>query len=375
MPNLSPVHSRLAPSQVKPLAMDTKDVERYQDLERIGIGFEAAYLRAASNFAAMDGAMDAWPSNPAQITTPSIVTPIQFLQNWLPGFVKVITTARKIDELLGIDTIGNWRDEWIIQGIIEPMGNVAVYKDSSNVPLSDWNPNWNQRTIVRFESGVSVGRLEQARAAGAMINSDAEKRAASVLQLEIWRNLVGFYGFNNGANQTYGLLNDPGLPNYTTVATGVVGFTWALKTFLEITQDIITAMNQLQIQSQDNIDPQAVDTTLAIPHTVAQYLSKLNQLGTLDVRMWLKNTYPKCRTVTAPQFALANGGANVFYLYADKVADGGTDDSRSIIQVVPVKFMALGVEQRVKSYIEDFTNATAGCLVKRPYAVTRWSGI
>jgi hypothetical protein len=355
--------------------MSAKDVADYADLALLGIGFEPGYLRAACAVASMDGAMDAWPALPSVVTTGTIVTPIQFLQNWLPGFVKALTTARKIDELVGIDTIGNWRDEWIVQGLIEPQGNVAVYSDGSNVPLADWNVNWNQRTVVRFESGVQVGRLEQARASAAMVNSDAEKRAASVLQLEIWRNLIGFFGFNSGANQTYGILNDPGLPAYVTVATGVAGLTWAVKTYLEIQLDLITAFNQLQIQSQDNIDPQAVDTTLAIPFSTAQYLSKQNALGNQSVMQWLKATYPKCRVVTNPQFTAANGGSSVFYLWADEVEDGGTDDKRTFIQVVPVKFMALGVEQRAKSYVEDFTNATAGIMLKRPYAVVRYSGI
>jgi hypothetical protein len=377
---LSVSHSRLAPHQVKPYAMSVKDIPdmaAVRALEKIGIGFEPGYLRAAA--AAMDAAWSpqAFPNVPGAVgvTTPSVVAPIQFLQNWLPGFIRVLTAARKIDELLGINTVGNWRDEWIVQGIVEPMGAIDVYKDSSNVPLSDWNVNWTQRTVVRFESGVQVGRLEQARASAAMVNSDAEKRAAAALRLEIWRNLVGFYGFNSGSNNTFGILNDPLLPNYVTVASGAAGFTWALKTFLEITQDIITAMNQLQTQSQDNIDPEKVDTTLAIPMQVAQQLSKLNELGTLSVRMWLKATYPKCRLVTAPQFGAANGGANVFYLWADSVEDGGTDDQRTMIQVVPTKFMALGVEQRAKAYIEDFTNATAGVLVKRPYAIVRFTGI
>lgn len=373
-PPISVSHSRLAPHQVKPLSMPVDKVSEFRDLERIGIGFEPRYLRGACD--RMSSAMDAtWAANPAAVTTPSIVAPIQFLQNWLPGFVKVLTAARKIDELIGVETIGNWRDEWVVQGIIEPMGSIAVYKDGTNVPLADWNPNWNQRTIVRFESGILVGRLEQERASAAMMNADAEKRAASVLNLEIFRNLVGFYGFNNGSNNTYGYLNDPGLPNYVTVATGAAGFTWALKTFNEITQDIITGMNQLQTQSQDVIDPETTPTTLGIPMSVAQQLSKVNELGNLSVRMWIKANYPKCRIVTAPQLTGANGGANVFYIHADAVEDGGTDDKRVFAHIVPAKFMALGVEQRAKSYVEDFTNATAGVMLKRPYSVVRYTGI
>jgi hypothetical protein len=380
-------HSRLAPHQVKPLALTAKDLPdlaAVRQLERIGIGFDPSYLVSVAKHMAMDGAaMDAWTpqafgSNvaaPVGISTASIVAPIQFLQNWLPGFIKVLTAARKIDELVGIETIGNWRDEWVVQGIVEPMGYVDVYRDATNIPLSDWNVNWLNRTIVRFEAGVLVGRLEAARAAAANVNSDAEKRAAAVLNLEIYRNLVGFYGFNSGSNNTYGLLNDTSLLAYTTVAAGAAGYTWAVKTFLEITQDIITAMNQLQAQSQDVIDPFSVPTTLGIPMQVAQQLSKLNELGTLSVKGWINQTYPKCRIVSAPQFGAANGGANVFYLFADSVEDGGTDDKRTFAQIVPTKFMALGVEQRAKSYLEDFTNATAGVFLKRPYAVTRWSGI
>lgn len=385
-------HSRLAPNQVRPLVLSRKDIEdmaRVRELARIGIGFSSQYLKRATQVA-MDAiasidssAMDAWTPQPfgsnvaapAAISTSSIVAPIQFLQTWLPGFIKVITAARKIDELCGIETIGNWRDEWVVAGMVEPMGAIDVYKDSTNIPLSDWNVNWVNRTVVRFESGIQVGRLEQARSAAALINSDAEKRSASMLRLEIWRNLVGFYGFNSGNNNTYGLLNDPLLLAYTTVAAGAAGYTWAVKTFLEITQDIITAMNQLQTQSQDVIDPETADTTLAIPMAVAQQLSKLNELGSLSVRMWLRQTYPKCRIVSSPQFDSANGGSNVFYLWANSVEDGGTDDKRTFAQIVPTKFMALGVEQRAKSYIEDFTNATAGIFLKRPYAVTRWSGI
>jgi len=33
------------------------------------------------------------------------------------------------------------------------------------------------------------------------------------------------------------------------------------------------------------------------------------------------------------------------------------------------------VQQLAKAYEEDYSNATAGVMCKRPYAVTRWSGI
>ena len=116
------------------------------------------------------------------------------------------------------------------------------------------------------------------------------------------------------------------------------------------------------------------NATLALPTGVSQYLSVVSQYGN-SVRQWLKETYPKCRVTSAPQLNAANGSANVFYLYAEDVDDSASDDSRTWVQAVPAKFQTLGVQIEAKGYVEDFTNATAGVMLKRPYAVVRYSGI
>ncbi len=56
------------------------------------------------------------------VTQASIPVQLQFLQQFLPGFVKVMTAARKIDEIIGINTAGSWEDEEVVQGIIENTG-------------------------------------------------------------------------------------------------------------------------------------------------------------------------------------------------------------------------------------------------------------
>ncbi|WP_406834083.1 hypothetical protein WKR00_14860 [Morganella morganii] len=43
--------------------------------------------------------------------------------------------------------------------------------------------------------------------------------------------------------------------------------------------------------------------------------------------------------------------------------------------MVPVKYQLLGSENKAKGYLEDATNATAGIIVTRPWAVTRLTGI
>lgn len=371
-PQVSKIHSSIAAANVRPFDMKEVSEQAVRALARIGIAMDAATVQSQ-----LQGlyAMDANFGTPA--TPASLPTPVQFLQTWLPGFVKVMTAARKIDELVGIQTVGAWEDEEIVQGVLEQSGNVKVYGDLANVPLATWNTNFERRSVVRSELGLSVGILEEARTARMKVSSANEKRQGVGLSLEITRNLIGFNGFNNGANRTFGFLNDPSLSAYVSVPAGAGGTTWTLKTFDEITKDIRLAVSALRNQSQDTIDPMSDKLILALPTSVVDNLSAISALG-YSVRQWLKETYPNIRVVSAPQLNQANGGANVFYLYPEKIdsaMDGSTDGGDVFAQLVPAKFQSLGVEKRVKTYVESYSNATAGVMLKRPYAVVRYTGI
>lgn len=358
--------SHIAARNVRPFAM--QDVGAYAGLNAIGIGIDENDLNKMIAAIGMD-------SLEGTVTGGTIGTPIQFLQNWLPGFVKILTAARKIDDFIGITTSGSWEDEEIVQGVMEQTGTSLPYGDNSNIPLSSWNTNFERRTIVRFEEGMRVGVLEEKRAARINVNSAKEKREASALSLEIQRNRVGFYGYNNGANRTYGLLNDPALPAYVTVANGGAGAPeWNSKSFLEITADIRTAISDLRVQSQDLIDPETTNITLGIATAAVDRLSVTSEFG-VSVRDWLSKTYPKVRVISAPELNGANGGANVFYLYAENFGEDSSDDGAVFLQVVPAKFQTLGVQKDAKAYVEDYSNATAGVMVKRPWAVYRGTGI
>lgn len=370
---LSPIHSVLEARNVRPLAMDAKQIaamtmDDVAALAKIGINLPAR--RVAGMIQNMDIEGMAMDDTQGLVTTASIATPVQFLQAWLPGLVRVLTAARKADDLMGIMTAGAWEDEEIVQTVLEPTGKAVLYGDYTNVPLASWNPAYERRTVLRWEQGFQVGLLEDARAARARINSAAEKRNASALSLEIIRNSVGFLGFNGGNNRTYGFLNDPSLPAYVNVAGG----TWATKAYLAITADIRAAVAALQLQAQGVIDVKKTPLVLAVALAVDQYLTVTSDFGN-SVQDWITATYPNMRVEAVPELTAANGGANVFYLYAEKVEDGGTDGGQTWAQVVPAKFQALGTEKRVKGYIEDFSNALAGVMLKRPFAVVRRSGV
>ncbi len=362
-------------------SMDKSEVQNYGQLRKVGLALDEAALNAIARAYApkgysMDSAAMDDPQTP--IFTASIGVPVQFLQAWLPGLVRAVFKVRVIDELCGITTIGEWHDEEVVQGAIESMGDAEPYGDLANVPYANWNVNWERRTVVRFEKGFAVGRLEEARAAAIRISSQSEKRIGVATALDIQRNMVGFNGYNSGADRTYGFLNDPYLPAYVTVANGATSGTteWATKSTLDIIADLISAYQDLETQSGGNIDAKRDEITLAIPTGWDVYLGTPTTYG-YSTSAWLRDNYPKTRVVSAPNLESANGGQSVFYLYADKVESDpeSTDDGRTFLQAVPTKMQTLGVEQQAKRFIEDFANATAGIMCKRPWAVVRRTGI
>lgn len=375
---VSATHSYIAPRNVRPFDMKSVTDAAVASLARIGLVFDHSTVSEQLSSLAKAGAFrpagTGMDSNfTAMATTPSLPTPIQFLQTWLPGFVKIMTAARKIDDIIGIKTVGSWEDAEIVQGIVEPSATVQEYGDFTNIPLASWNTNFERRSIVRAEMGIAVGLLEEGRASAMRLNSADTKRQGAAIALEIFRNAVGFYGWNNGNNRTFGFLNDPSLAAAISAPSGG----WATADFQKITGDIRAAVVQLRTQSQDQIDPEKVDMTLALPTNKADYLSVTTDFG-VSVRDWLKQTYPKIRVTSAPELQASNAGADMFYLFAESIdssIDGSSDGGETFAQLVQTKFMTLGVEKRAKTYVEDYANATAGSLCKRPWAVVRFTGI
>lgn len=358
-----------------PLSLTAEAIDQavVDGLAALGIHFGANHAMAVRNIAEMaEAAMDAAPDLNPTVYPGNIGAPIQFLQKWLPGFIRTATAARKIDRLIGIQTVGDWADEEIIQGTMELTGLAVPYTDYGNVPLASWNPGYERRTIVRFEEGLRVGKLEEARAGKIGINTGASKRSAAALALDIQRNRVGFYGYNAGQNRTYGFLNDPALPAYVAVTGGQ----WNAATFLVIMAQLREILEALRVSSGDTIDPENDRITLALPTNRIGYLGVTNEFGK-TVRSTLEETYKNLRIESAPELNGANGGANVMYAYADKAAadDGSDDGGATWAQLVPAKFMTVGVEQQAKAYVEDYANALAGVLAKRPFLIQRRTGI
>jgi hypothetical protein len=322
----------------------------FEDLENLGVGLRA-----------MDSAL----TGPA-VTNGAMLS--HMLQTWLPGTLRVVTQVRNIDEIAGITTVGRWEDELISLRVAEPAAKAELYGDTTNIPLADYRQSIESRGIVRFEQGFQVGKLEDARQAAIGYQAADEKRRAATESLDISRNQVGFYGFNQPDTNVYGLLNDPSLPAYLTTGTP-----WATATF----DQLVTEFNRLYSQIETQMGGQVKDSAkfvLVLPNGYRSIFSVYSSAASgMTFRKWLQDEFPNLRVVTSPEFKDANGGLDVAYLFVENAAEQDDSDieSASLAQPVPVRYQVLGSENRIKGYIEDAINATAGIFILRPWAFAR----
>lgn len=375
----STIHKRLSPAAARKLsevlrgvAMDSMD--GINALSRVGVVYSDFALQTYRQAYGMDAAVTipGLSVNPGQANAPYM----QFLQTWLPGQVHVVTQARKADQLFGVTTVGSWEDEEIIQEILEMVGVAQPYSDLGSVPLSSWNLTYEKRGVARFEEGFSVGELEGLRSGRIGVNASQAKRDAAALALEIARNRVAFFGYVNATSYPiYGALNDPNLPAYQTLPSGV---TWDAANRAQIISDLMFAMASLRKGSKEVVDPTTDRLKLVIASNKIDYLNTPSGTGAEmgeTAKDWLTKNYPNVTVESCVEFNGANGGSDIFYLYAESVAESGTDGGSVIEQMVPVRLRALGVDTSCKQVTEDFTNATSGILCKRPFAVFRGTGI
>lgn len=365
MKEFTQIESRLSPAQLTGYKMNKETT--FETLRKFGISFDELSFEAMKNLYKNATGMDAAPE---MITTSSVPTPIQFLQWINPKVVTMLTTKRDIDELVGYTKAGDWSDEEIIQAIIELLGAARPYGDKANAEYASYNVNYEKRTIVRFESSLDVGILSAERAAKSRLNEHDIKKQAVTRILEIVRNEIGFNGYIDGDNKTYGLLNDPNLPAYVTAANGAGSSPkWENKTMKEISADFVTAFSRLRTQTGNNFDPQNDKFALWISAAVVDYLSTQNEYG-ITVREWLNKNYPKAEIKSSAWLNEVDGGENVFYVVPDEL-----DGDKVIEQYGQDKMRFIGLWNKGKSVEEFYSNATAGVLVRIPAGIVRYSGI
>ena len=309
-------------------------------------------------------AMDSALIGPAATTG---FVPAHMLQTWLAGTIRAITTPVDIDYVAGITTVGNWHDDEIGVRTEEDFGLAELYGDVTNIPLANSNPGFELRDVVRFEQGFQIGELETRRMGAAGFQQEQSKRRAATKSLDVARNLVGWNGIAN--TRTYGLLNDPNLPAVTALGAGTA---WLSATFDQLVAHFTKLRNSLETQMGQSLRDDA-NFLLLLPAGYRGVMNKYNTAGNLSFGQWLAENYPNVRTEYINSLKAAIGGVDVAYLIAENVSelDESDTDSATLIQAVPSRYEVVGSEKRAKGYIETASNALAGIIVLRPWAIAR----
>lgn len=319
------------------------------DLKALGIGFAA---------------MDSELIGPAATTG---FIPAHMLQTWLAGTVRAITTPIDIDFVAGITTVGSWHDSEIGIRTEEDFGTSQLYSDLTNVPLASNNPGFEMRDVVRFEQGWILGELEMRRLQAAGFASETSKRRATAKSLDLARNMIGWNGLVG--TKVYGLLNDPNLAPVKALNTANA---WLASNYAELIAHFTEMRESLDRQMGTTLRDDA-QFLLLLPAGYRGVMNIENESGNKDFGKWLKENYPNLRTEYVSSLNDAIGGSDIGYLIAENVSglDDSDGESATIIQAVPSRFEVIGSKKDVKGYIEDASNALAGVIVLRPWAVTR----
>lgn len=357
---LTKIAMDLAATEVREFDICDKKYEGMDsaDLESMGISIDKEVL---SN---KHYAIDADP-NPQ--TTPSVATPVQFAQYWLPNIIKIITRARSADKVVGRTIVGTWEVEQIVATIMERFGQPALYGDFTKAPLADWNVNFETRDNIRFEMGIATGKLEELRASQMRLNSMALKREAMAEAFDILHNNVAWFGYNGGGKKVYGLLTDPAI---TVDTSTIASITDASATFDSVKSDLQLVINDRIEALAGNYDPQVDTATLVLaPSSYAMLGALMNSYG-LTVKKWFEETYPKVRIVTAAEFYGTSGNVsstvsnkNILLFFVDKVM-GDT----VVQQMVTSNMRLVGTQPMAKGVYEVYSSSTAGALLRYPLA-------
>lgn len=348
--------------------IDELDASQKANLTRKTI--EALGFRASD--ADLKMAMDSALVGPASSAGHVSVAGNSLLLRQLNGIIKIGTTVRVADEITGIETGGEWATETIRVRVARPVAKAEAYGDLTNIPYASYKTLTEDRGVFRGEQGFLVGRLEEEVQGADGYDAVALKREAAQESLDILRNQIAFTGVSTAA-RIYGMLNDPSLRPMTASSTSWLA---AAGTFETITATVIGMFAEIQTASgQANLSPSA-RMNLVMP---AGYITAMTKTSTVQasgktVEVYLREQFPNMRFTYAPEFKGAGTTStdDAVYLIVES-NDDFNPEVQTITQVVPVRSMLLGSAKHIKGYEEDYTNATAGVIVKKPWFIARRS--
>ncbi len=325
------------------------------------------YAKTAEN---MKLAQDAAPTTANTVGIPAVL--LTYVD---PLIVPILFGAMNATKIVREERRGDWTKNSMVFTLEEEAGKVTAYSDYNNEVTTDVNFEFPERDNYIFQTGIQYGIRALDVAGNAKLNlvSTKQRKAASVIQ----RAHNRFYLYGVAGKRTYGLLNDPNLPdslvpNSITV-DGVSKSTWADKSAAApdnapnlIYNDVNKIWADLLARNGGNID-QNMKMVLAIAPSLLSYLTAPNVYG-LSAKKMLTDNFPNLEIVQLPELATAEG--NKLYLVIPE------------LDAVPTAFCAYSEKARFMqviarpSYWEQKVAAgTWGAIVARPSLIARMTGV
>jgi hypothetical protein len=282
----------------------------------------------------------------------------QFFQFWFSDTVRALYRGRSAKQVYGVEQVGDWTTEQVVQPKLELTGDMGLYDDFAMPPLASYNLGWATLDTVRFEVGVEVTKLEEARAAGMRQNAYQLKKEATILKNDIFTNKVFWNGFEG---RTMGILNSVGAP--TSVGFDIKAAATTVQTiqakFAQWVQDLTDRL-------AGNFDPTSDTVIFNLPLAWQSVMTKTTEFG-WSVSDWLKKQYPNVEIRYSVELNGASGdGEDLAIVYAPMV-DGVGKKTVSLLQTSALRLV--GAIPTMKGMQECYSSSVAGVLVSCPLAI------
>jgi hypothetical protein len=321
-------------------------------------------------------AMDAQPQ---LVTTPNSGIPAYLTFYMDADVLKILTAKNQAAEIFGEKQKGTWTDSTLLFPVVEQTYEVSTYGDRNNNGSSGINTNFPERQTYLFQTTMQYGDLEVERAGLGKINFVAEQRAAAMMGLAKFSNLAYFYGING--QQTYGILNEPGLqPAIAPSPKANGGLAWLNgtapnATANEVLADIQSLYTQAINQSAGNIDLKSKCYLIMSPsRTMAMTFT--NSFG-VNVSDLLKKNFPQMEVMSAVQYGAITaqnpqgfaGGELVQLWFPDVMGqESGYCSYNS-------KMMASRIIPEMNSFKQKLSQGTSGFILRQDFAMAQLLGV
>ena len=308
----------------------------------------------------LDGNVPALAQDAALITSPNTAVPVEFTAYIDSTVIEILTGVRNARAVFAEQKKGDWTTSYYKWRVDEPVGRTQPYSDYQSGVASDVNSNWISREQYVYQTVLKYGDMEVDMAAQAKIELAASKQRAAATVIDIDSNK--FYLLGVAGKNIYGILNDPNLPNATSVTA------WSGKTTANIYADILTSLfGVLAARSGGHITNTTPLKMLMSPD-MNVLLGKATDYN-VSVLDMLNKYFTNLEIVILPELHTMAAGETIFMVAPE-------------VNGSPTGLLAFGDKMRMGRIIPDLssfrqkvTATTYGGLVLQPFAFASITGM